>query len=145
MLYTMYLYRGFSFTMCLYRGFSFTMCLYKDFSFTMYLYKDLLFIMHLYWGLLYIMYLYRGFLFTVYLQGFSFIVYLYRGLLSYLLFFRSVKICLCFPLLGNFVFKTIGLPCFRRVLDSFANYPTRSSIHARIFKNLNVWLHHFLY
>ena len=85
------------------------------------------------------------FVYYVPLQCFSFIVCLYKGLFSYLFFFKSVKICLCSSLSRNYVFQSIGLPRFRRVLDSFTNCPTRTSIHARIFKNPNVWLHHSLY
>ena len=97
-----------------------------DFSFTMYLYKGLFLIMCLYRDLL-------------------FITCLNRGLLSCLFFFKSIKICLCTPLSGNYVFESIGFPRFKSVLDSFTNCPTRTSIRARIFKNLNVWLRHFLY
>ena len=71
------------------------------------------------------MHFYRGFLFTV---------CLYRDLLSYSLFFGGVKFCLCSPLSKSYVVYSIGLSRFRRVLDTFTNYPTRTSIHARIFK-----------
>ena len=66
---------------------------------------------------------------------------LYKGVLSYLFFFKSVKICLCSLLLGNYVFETIGLSHFGCILDSFTNSPTMTSIYATIFKNLNVGLH----
>ena len=71
------------------------------------------------------MYLYRGFSFTVCLCW---------GLLFYLFFFKSVKICLCSPLSGNNVFRPIGLSLFRRVLDSFTNFPIRTLIRAKIFQ-----------
>ena len=89
--------------------------------------------------------LYELFVYYVSLSGFSFIVCLYKSLLSYLLLFRSVKICLCSPLSRNYVFEPISLPSFRCVLYSFINCFTRTSICPRIFKNPNVWLCHSLY
>ena len=94
------------------------------------------------------------------LQGFL-IMCLYRGFLLcasigasclscasgpfvLLLFFISAKFCLYYPLSGNYVLEIIGLLHFRHVLDSFINRPIRTSIHAKIFKILNMWLRHFL-
>ena len=67
------------------------------------------------------------------------------GILSYLFFFKSVKFWLCSLLSRNYVFDPIGLSRFKHVLDSFTNSPTRTSIRARIFKNPDMSLHHFLY
>ena len=62
-------------------------------------------------------------------------MHLYRGLLSCLFFFRSTKFCLYSPFSGYYVFEPIGFPCFRCVLDSFTNFPKRTSICARILKS----------
>ena len=52
--------------------------------------------------------------------------------------FGSVKICICSPFSGNYVFEPIDLPYFKRVLDSFTNCRTMTLIHAKIFKNPNM-------
>ena len=72
-----------------------------------------------------IMHLYKGFLF---------IVCLYKGLLSYLFVFRSVKFCLYSPISMNYVFEPIGLPRFKRVLDSFTNCPKKTQSVLEYYK-----------
>ena len=130
----MCLYRGFLFTMHLYRSLSFTKHLYRGFSFTMWLYKDFLFTMYLYKSFLLCASLHRLFVYCVFLQR-PFVLFF---------FFRSVEFCLCYYLSRNYVFEPIGLLRFRHVLDSFTNCLIRTSIHARIFKILDMWLPHFL-
>ena len=154
-IYSIYLYRGLLLIMCLYKDLLFFKCLYRAFCFlsastepfVYYIPVQGLVVHHvpLLGPFVYYMLLQGLFVYYVPLQCFSFIVCLNKGLFSYLFFFKSVKICLCSSLSRNYVFQLIGLPRFRRVLDSFTNCPTRTSIHARIFKNPNVWLHHSLY
>ena len=48
--------------------------------------------------------------------------------------FSRALIFLCFLLFqGIMSFELIGLPCFMRILDSFASYPSETLIHARAF------------
>ena len=86
------------------------------------MYRGLLFVMCLYWDFLVIIYL-TGVSYYAPLQGLLVYMCLYKGLLSYLLFFKSVKFFLRSPISGNYVFEPIGLLHFKCVLDSFANCP----------------------
>ena len=53
---------------------------------------------------------------------------LYEGLLPYLCLVKSAKFSLCFSFLRNYVFESMGLLCFKNVLDSVTNYPKEMSI-----------------
>ena len=43
---------------------------------------------------------------------------------------RGILLCFCYPLSGATSFDPIGLPCFKRILDSFPFYPSGTSIRA---------------
>ena len=134
LLFIIYFNKSFSFTMCLYMGISFTMCLYRGFSFTKYLYRGFSFTICLYRGFSFSMSLCRGFLLCSSTRASCLLCASTWTFFVLFILHQEHQVLLGFSYCRNYVFESIGLTCFRCVLDSFTNCPKRTSSYARTLK-----------
>ena len=98
--------------MCLFRGFLFNMCLFRSFLFNICLSRGFLFNMCLFRGF-YIIYASFGAI-DLSILNWSIVLMVSSKVpsFSWVLLFQGIT-----------SFELIGQPCFKRILDSFVNYP----------------------